>query len=131
MEDKTFRFKFIVLTIIVLVIGIIAAQPLYEDKKPVVAMSRENYEIQTRTIDSLQNVIGNLQSDIKILEDGFDTKEHRYEDILLDYEIGLSYLKDYHPTAYKDFHRIVGMRERYSHELERENIKLLKLEKWN
>jgi hypothetical protein len=131
MEDKTFRFKFIVLTIIVLVIGIIAAQPLYEDKKPVVAMSRENYEIQTRTIDSLQNVIGNLQSDIKMLEDGFDTKEHRYEDILLDYEIGLSYLKDYHPIAYKDFHRIIGMRERYSHELERENIKLLKLEKWD
>jgi hypothetical protein len=131
MNDKTFRFKFIVLTIIVLVIGIIAAQPLYEDKKPVVAMSRENYEIQTRTIDSLQNVIGNLQSDIKILEDGFDSREHRYEDILLDYEIGLSYLKDYHPKAYKDFHRIIGMRERYSHELERENIKLLKLEKWD
>ena len=126
-----FRFKFIVLTIIVLVIGIIAAQPLYEDKKPIVAMSRENYEIQTRTIDSLQNVIGNLQSDIKMLEDGFDSREHRYEDILLDYEIGLSYLKDYHPIAYKDFHRIIGMRERYSHELERENIKLLKLEKWD
>jgi hypothetical protein len=131
MEDKMFRFKFIVLTIIVLVIGIIAAQPLYEDKKPIVAMSRENYEIQTRTIDSLQNVIGNLQSDIKMLEDGFDSREHRYEDILLDYEIGLSYLKDYHPIAYKDFHRIIGMRERYSHELERENIKLLKLEKWD
>ena len=127
MDDKMFRFKFIVLTIIVLVIGIIAAQPLYEDKKPVVAMSRENYEIQTRTIDSLQNIIGNLQSDIKILEDGFDSREHRYEDILLDYEIGLSYLKDYHPKAYKDFHRIIGMRERYSHELERENIKHLKL----
>ena len=131
MDDKMFRFKFIVLTIIVLVIGIITAQPLYKDKKPVVAMSRENYEIQTRTIDSLQNVIGNLQSDIKILEDGFDSREHRYEDILLDYEIGLSYLKDYHPKAYKDFHRIIGMRERYSHELERENIKLLKLEKWD
>jgi hypothetical protein len=81
--------------------------------------------------DSLQNVIGNLQSDIKILEEGFDSREHRYEDILLDYEIGLSYLKDYHPIAYKDFHRIIGMRERYSHELERENIKLLKLEKWD
>ncbi len=69
--------------------------------------------------DSLQNVIGNLQSDIKILEDGFDSREHRYEDVLFEYELGLSYLKDYHPTAYKDFHRIVGMRERYSHELER------------
>jgi hypothetical protein len=77
--------------------------------------------------DSLQNVIGNLQSDIKMLEDGFDSREHRYEDVLSEYEMGLSYLKDYHPTAYKDFHRIVGMRERYTHELERENIKYLKL----
>ena len=82
-------------------------------------------------VDSLQNVIGNLQSDIKILEDGFDSREHRYEDVISDYEMGLSYLKYYHPLAYKDFHRIVGMRERYSHELERENIELLKLEKWN
>jgi hypothetical protein len=131
MEDKTFRFKFIVLTIIVLVIGIIAAQPLYEDKKPIVAMSRENYEIQTRTIDSLQNVIGNLQSDIKILEDGFDTKEHRYEDVIDEYELGLSYLKDYHPKAYKDFHRMVGFKERYSFELERENTKRLNSTKWD
>jgi hypothetical protein len=77
--------------------------------------------------DSLQNVIFSLQSDIKMLEDGFDSREHRYEDVLFEYELGLSYLKDYHPTAYKDFHRIVGMRERYSHELERENIKYLKL----
>ena len=125
MEDKIFRFKFIVLTIIVLVIGIIAAQPLYEDKKPIVAMSRENYEIQTRTIDSLQDVINDLQSDIHILEDGFDTKEHRYEDVIDEYELGLSYLRDYHPKAYKDFHRIVGFKERYSFELERENIKRL------
>ena len=81
--------------------------------------------------DSLQNVIFSLQSDIKILEDGFDSREHRYEDVISDYEMGLSYLKYYHPLAYKDFHRIVGMREKYSHELERENIELLKLEKWN
>ena len=71
--------------------------------------------------DSLQNVIFNLQSDIRILEEGCDSREHRYEDVISDYEIGLSYLKDYHPTAYKDFHRIVGMREKYSFELEREN----------
>jgi hypothetical protein len=77
--------------------------------------------------DSLQNVIFNLQSDIRILEEGCDSKEHRYEDVISDYEIGLSYLKDYHPTAYKDFHRIVGMREKYSFELERENKKRLNI----
>jgi hypothetical protein len=62
-----------------------------------------------------------------MLEDGFDSREHRYEDVISDYEIGLSYLKDYHPTAYKDFHRIVGMREKYSFELERENKKRLNI----
>jgi hypothetical protein len=131
MDDKIFRFKFIVLAIVVLVIGIIAAQPLYEDKKPVVAMSRENYEIQTHTIDSLKNVTDSLQTNIHILEDGFDTKEYSYEDVIHEYEIGLSYLKDYHPYAYKDFHRIIGMRERYSIELEKENTKRLKSEKWD
>jgi hypothetical protein len=77
--------------------------------------------------DSLQNVISNLQSEIYILEDGFDIKEHRYEDIIGEYELGLSYLKDYHPIAYKDFHRMVGFKERYSFELERENNKRLKI----
>lgn len=75
--------------------------------------------------DSLQNVIDSLQTEIFMLEDGFDSKEHRYEDVIGEYEIGISYLKDYHPKAYKDFHRIIGMRERYSAELERENIKRL------
>jgi hypothetical protein len=117
----------------ILIVGIIAVTivsigfSMNNKDKPVVAMSRENYEIQTRTIDSLQNVIGNLQSDIKILEEGYDSREHRYEDVISDYEIGLSYLKDYHPTAYKDFHRIVGMREKYSFELERENKKRLNI----
>ena len=121
----------------ILIVGIIAVAivsigfSMNNKDKPIIAMGIENYEIQTRTIDSLHNVIGNLQSDIKILEEGFDSREHRYEDVLLDYEIGLSYLKDYHPTAYKDFHRIVGMRERYTHELEKENNKHLKLEKWD
>jgi hypothetical protein len=121
----------------ILIVGIIAITivsigfSMNNKDKPIIAMGIENYEIQTRTIDSLHNVIGNLQSDIKILEEGFDSREHRYEDVLLDYEIGLSYLKDYHPTAYKDFHRIVGMRERYTHELEKENNKHLKLEKWD
>jgi hypothetical protein len=96
--------------------------------KPVVAMSRENYEIKNRTIDSLNKVVDSLQTEIFTLEDGFDFKEHRYEDVLFEYELGISYLKDYHPKAYKDFHRIIAHKERYSHELERENIKRLNAE---
>jgi hypothetical protein len=76
-------------------------------------------------IDSLQNVIYELQNEIVTLEDDFDNKEKRYEDILFEYEMGLSHLNEHHPTAYKDFHRIIGMKERYSHELERENKKRL------
>ena len=45
---------------------------------------------------------------------------------LFEYEFGISYLKDYHPKAYKDFHRIIGHKENYSHEIERENHKRLK-----
>lgn len=76
-------------------------------------------------VDSLYNVIDSLQIEILMLEDGFDAKEKRYEDVIFEYELGLSYLKDYHPIAYKDFHRIIGMRESYSHELKRENTKRL------
>jgi len=77
--------------------------------------------------DSLQSVIDSLQTDIKILEDGFDAKERRYEDVIGEYEIGMSYLQDYHPSAYKDFHRIIGMRERYSRALDKENKQRLNI----
>ena len=115
----------------ILIVGIIAVTivsigfSMNNKDKPVVAISRENYEIQTRTIDSLQNVIDSLQIEIFTIEDGFDYKEHRYEDTIFQYEFGISYLKDYHPNAYKDFHRIIAHKERYSHEVERENAKIL------
>jgi len=110
----------------ILIVGIIAVGfNIKDEDKPIVAMSKENYEIQTHTIDSLKTVTYNLQNEIITLENKFDSREHRYEDIIFQYELGLSYLKDYHPTAYKDFHRIIGMRERFSIELERENAKKL------
>jgi hypothetical protein len=112
--------------IIAFIVGFISFQLLFHFviKPNDVALSPSITECKA---DSLQNVIGNLQSDIKILEDGFDSREHRYEDILLEYDFGLSYLKDYHPKAYKDFHRIVGFKERYSFELERENKQRLNI----
>ncbi len=122
--DNFLRYSPLILFVSILILAI-GLSNHYEDKKPVVAMSRENYQIQTRTIDSLNKVVDSLQTEIFILEDGFDSKEHRYEDVIGEYEIGISYLKDYHPKAYKDFHRIIGMRERYSAELERENTKRL------
>ena len=117
--------------LVIVVIGIAAGLSINEKDKPVVAMSRENYEIQTHTIDSLKNVVDSLQSEIFIVEDGCDYREHRYEDVIDEYELGLSYLQDYHPKAYKDFHRIIGMKERYSKELDRENQKILKSYEYN
>ena len=110
---------------ILIVIGIAWGFAENSKNKPIVAMSKESYEIKNRTIDSLKNVVDSLQTEIFYLEDGFDDKEHRYEDVIFEYELGISYLKDYHPKAYKDFHRIIGMRERYSTELKRENSKRL------
>jgi hypothetical protein len=125
--EKFLRYSPLILfgSILILAIGL---SNHYEDKKPVVAMSRENYQIQQHTIDSLIVANDSLQTEIFMLEDGFDFKEHRYEDVLFEYELGISYLKDYHPKAYKDFHRILAHKEKYSHEIERENIKRLNAE---
>ena len=71
--------------------------------------------------DSLRNVIQSLQIDITTLEDGFDFKERRYEEILFEYEYGLDHLKNYQPEAYKDFHRIIANKERFSRQTERDN----------
>lgn len=123
--DTNTKLKTILFVILVLGIAVIGGLSIDDKDKPVVAMSKSQYENQTRTIDSLNVVVDSLQTEIFMLEDGFDSKEHRYEDILFEYELGISYLKDYHPKAYKDFHRIIGMRERYSEELQRENSKRL------
>ena len=123
--DTNTKLKTILFVILVLGIAVIGGLSINDKDKPVVAKSKSQYENQTRTIDSLNVVVDSLQTEIFMLEDGFDSKEHRYEDILFEYELGISYLKDYHPKAYKDFHRIIGMRERYSEELQRENSKRL------
>ena len=117
----------------ILIVGIIAVAivsigfSMNNKDKPVVTISKDNYTNQTHTIDSLTRVVDSLQTEIFTIEDGFDFKEHRYEDVVFEYELGLSYLKDYHPKAYKDFHRIIAHKEQYSHEIERENKKTLSI----
>jgi len=123
--------KTISVVLVIAIIGIAYGLSTNESEKPIVAMSRENYQIQIRTIDSLKNVVDSLQSEIFIVEDGCDYREHRYEDVIDEYELGMSYLEDYHPKAYKDFHRIIGMKERYSKQLDRENQKKLKVNEYN
>jgi hypothetical protein len=117
--------NFIIANILVIVILIIAIGLSMNHSKVNITKAEESYLTSLQKRDSLQNVIDSLQIEIFTIEDGFDYKEHRYEDTIFQYELGLSYLKDYHPNAYKDFHRIIAHKERYSHEVERENAKIL------
>jgi hypothetical protein len=127
----------------ILIVGIIAVAivsigfSMNNKDKPGVAMSRENYQIQTHTIDSLQRTIDSLQLEIKVQGDGFDYKELRYEEIIFRYELGIEHIKHYHREAYEEFVRISQFKERYDRETEREfkqrnDLKTIKInEKWN
>ena len=76
-------------------------------------------------IDSLKNEYESLVEEKTMLEDGFDFKERRYEEILFEYEYGIEHLRENYPPAYKEFHRIIAHRERFSKEIERDNKKML------
>lgn len=80
--------------------------------------------------DSLQNVIIELQMELKMQSDGFDSKEKKYDEIIFEYQWGVDYLKYYHTQAYRDFHRIISHKEIFNREDEQENIKRLKTPKW-
>lgn len=110
-------------TIIIILLIIIAVREPH-DMVPTPIQMNECKE------DSLRQVISDLQIVLENEEDGWDSKEKRYEDILFEYEFGVDRLKETHPDAYREFHRIIGYRENYSHEVERENKKRLKTNKW-
>ncbi len=80
--------------------------------------------------DSLQNVINELQMDLKMQSDGFDSKEKRYSEILFEYEYGVDHLKNYQPQAYREFHRILSHKESFNRQDEQDNIKGLESPKW-
>jgi hypothetical protein len=115
----------------ILIVGIIAMAmvsigfSMNNKDKPVVSMSRKNYQIQTHTIDSLTRVVDSLQMEIHSQAQKFDNTEKKYKEILFEYELGIDRIKNYHPKAYEDFHRILAYREDYSREAEIENKKRL------
>ena len=80
--------------------------------------------------DSLQNVVNELQMENKILSDGFDAKEKRYEEIIFEFGYGVDHLKNYQPQAYREFHRILSHKENFSRQDEQDNIKRLEIPKW-
>ena len=123
--------KTISVVLVIAIIGIAYGLSRNESEKPIVAMSRENYEIQTRTIDSLQTVVSNLQVELESQAQKFDNKEKEYNKIIFEYELGIDRIEKYHPKAYEDFHRILAYREEYSRIDEIENKKRLKKYEYN
>lgn len=108
------------ITIIILLIIITVSKPYNTPSSPT----------ETCKEDSLTKVINQLIIEKEYDEDGWDKKEKRYEQILFEYQHGLDHLKYHHTEAYKEFHRIIGYRENYSHEIERDNNKRLNTDKW-
>ena len=110
----------------ILIVGIIAVGLSTNKSNPSVALvNNGNYQIQTHTIDSLTRVVDSLQMEIHSQAQKFDNTEKKYKEILFEYELGIDRIKNYHPKAYEDFHRILAYREDYSREAEIENKKRL------
>ena len=110
----------------ILIVGIIVVGLSTNKSNTSVALvNNENYEIQTHTIDSLQNVVDSLHAELDSQAKMTDSKEKKYKEILFEYELGIDRIKNYHPKAYEDFHRILAYREDYSREAEIENKKRL------
>ena len=119
MDNKDILNRFILGLIVIMVLFSIALNKPHDYIEPDQISKISN-------VDSLQSVINNLQVELETQEKGFSNKEQRYEDILFEYEYGLERLKETHPSAYKEFHRIIAFKERYSVEDKIDNQKRLK-----
>jgi hypothetical protein len=117
MENK---YHYLILSIISGIVSILVFSYLQSNDVPPINIGQHVCKE-----DSLQNVINQMKIEIENDEDGWDKKEQRYENIIFEYEYGIEHLKHYHNDAYREFHRIVGYRERYTKEVERENKKRL------
>jgi hypothetical protein len=67
-----------------------------------------------------------LSAELESQAKRFDNKENEYNKVIFEYELGIDRIKNYHPNAYEDFHRILAYKEQYSREDEMENKKRLK-----
>jgi hypothetical protein len=124
--DATTSYKFGIISIIL--IGFIGIWFSITHDKENVTKAEESYLSLLQKQDSLKSVINNLEAELEFQEKGFDKKEQRYEDILFEYEYGIERLRETHPEAYKEFHRIIAYKERYSVEDRNDNQKRLKYE---
>ena len=122
MENKNNTvIQYIIGTIIIVALTIVAIRKPNDMVSPPIEHNCKK--------DSLQLVISDLRGTLEMEENGWDSKEARYENIIEEYEFMMGYLHDYHIEAYKDIHRVTGMKEKYSREVERENKTRLKFVK--
>ncbi len=116
MENRDTIVRLFIGVIVVLVLVTISLNKPNNSVPPIAANCKE---------DSLINVINSLHAELDFQEEGFSKKEQRYENILFEYQFGIERLKETHPSAYKEFHRIIAFKEQYSIEDKKENQKRL------
>lgn len=80
--------------------------------------------------DSLQQVIIQLELQLKEADVENDRLHNKFDEIVSEYKFGLNHLKQYQPAAYREFHRVVGFKEQYSHDVDIENTNRLKFAKY-
>jgi uncharacterized protein YxeA len=113
----------VIIVPILLVIGLV----YYQISKKENESSQPNsvLSINTNEVKLLENQIDSLKMELEMQSTGFDSKEKRYEEIIFEYRWGIDYLRDYHPEAYRDFHRLLAHKENFNRKDEEENIKRL------
>lgn len=95
-------------------------------------MSNEDRPVETNTntsvveVDSLKDVISNLEIELNNEREKWDNVEKNYRTTIFEYEYGINGIKETHPDAYKEFHRIISLKEEYNRVDEIENKKRLK-----
>lgn len=115
MENKK-NILLIALSLVIIVLSLKIASTNDEPIAPTAHVCEE---------DSLKSLVNELLMQKELDENGWDKKEIRYEQVIFEYQFGLEHLKNYHPEAYKEFHRIIGYKEKYTREAEKENKKRL------
>lgn len=116
--------KTFVKIIIPFIIGFIVFQLFFQlVLKPDINKTPQSIDISK--VDSLQNVINDLQIESEEKAKQWDKLEKNYVSILFEYQYGLESIQHTHPSAYREFHRIISYKEDFNRVDEIENNKRL------
>lgn len=121
--DTNTRLKITLGTI--LIVGIISVGLSMNNRNTPIVETINTNELLVEN-QKLKSKNDSLSVELQSQAQRTDFKEKKYKEILFEYELGIDRIKNYHPRAYEDFHRILAHREDYSREAEIENKKRLK-----